>query len=202
MKIPTRWHRWLGLVLIVPLLGWGLTGLVFHYKPGYAQAYEKLQPRFYPIQSILSETPHPDWLELRRLRTILGEHLLVRTVSGWQQLDTRTLQIRPRPNTDSVRLLVEDAIDQRPERYGQLAELQGLQAITSTGVTLRLDWDTLTLSQTGQDTRAINTLYAIHYLRWTGIQWLDRTLALLAVIALMAATSLGGWLLATRRTDT
>jgi hypothetical protein len=32
-------HRLLGLVLLAPLCGWALTGLVFFFKPGYARAY-------------------------------------------------------------------------------------------------------------------------------------------------------------------
>lgn len=201
-KVSARWHRWLGIMLILPLLGWGLTGLIFYYKPGYSQAYDKLMPHFYPIQSRLPEALNPSWLELRWLRTILGEHLLVRTISGWQQLDLQTFQIRPRPNPEATRILMNDALQQFTERYGQVKTLQGMQATTSTGVTLKLDWPTLSLSQAGPDTRAIKALYAVHYLRWTGIEWLDRSLALVMIVALIMATLLGGWLLVTRRNIT
>lgn len=71
-------HRWLGVVMLLPLLGWLLTGLVFFIKPGYGDAYASLALRTYPVgDSVVN--PSPDWLEYRVLRTVLGEHVLART---------------------------------------------------------------------------------------------------------------------------
>jgi hypothetical protein len=65
-------------------LGWAGTGCVFFLKPGYADAYEFLSPKTYPLEEAASITPDPSWLEYRCFRTILGEHLISapKTVGG------------------------------------------------------------------------------------------------------------------------
>ena len=35
-------HKIIGVVLLLPLLGWAATGAIFFIKPGYAGAYEQL----------------------------------------------------------------------------------------------------------------------------------------------------------------
>lgn len=37
-----RLHRWLAIVLVLPLVVWSVTGLLFHLKPGWARAYDML----------------------------------------------------------------------------------------------------------------------------------------------------------------
>ena len=37
-----RIHRWLALGLLVPLAVWSVTGLLFHWKPGWDRAYDQL----------------------------------------------------------------------------------------------------------------------------------------------------------------
>ena len=72
--------------MLLPLVGWCVTGFVFFIKPGYEGAYELLQPKTYPLDGPLAITPDPSWLELRYLKTIIGNHLLVRTAQGWLAL--------------------------------------------------------------------------------------------------------------------
>lgn len=189
------WHRYLGLLLLLPLLGWGLTGLVFYFKPGYAAAYERLSLRFYPLELAgLPVLPDGDWLELRRLHTALGAHLLVRDAQGWQQLDPQTLRPRPPASAAQLRRLLDDALQHNPLRYGQVRVLREGLALTTTGVELSLDWDSLSLSQRGRDTRLLAALYDLHYLKLTGLSWLDRALALLAIAALLLLSLLGVYL--------
>ncbi|HKG23414.1 MAG TPA: hypothetical protein VKC34_16055, partial [Blastocatellia bacterium] len=114
-------HRLAGLAMILPFLGWAITGAVFFFKPGYAGAYESLQPRTYPMGESLSLRADPSWLEARYLRTTLGDHLLVRTADGWSHLDPASLQARPLPDDDQVRALLADAFSKNPERYGQIS---------------------------------------------------------------------------------
>ena len=38
----TRVHRWLAIVLVVPLVVWSVSGLLFHLKPGWGRAYDML----------------------------------------------------------------------------------------------------------------------------------------------------------------
>src|SRR5881296_2978528 len=90
-------HRVIGIILLIPFFGWALTGLVFFIKPGYQGAYEILAPRTYPITTPFPIGAEPGWQELRYIRTILGDHLLVRTESGWVHLDPKNKQLRNAP---------------------------------------------------------------------------------------------------------
>src|SRR5689334_11127953 len=122
MKVR-KLHRVLGIVLLLPFLGWAATGFVFFLKPGYAGAYESLPVRTYPLSGPCAVRPAEGWLEVRCLRTVLGPHLLARTGEGWQQLDPlapENGQPRPRPTEAEIRLLLEDAFRANPQRYGSL----------------------------------------------------------------------------------
>jgi len=196
-----RLHRVLGLVLLLPILAWAATGFIFFLKPGYGPAYASLRVRALPLAAdspVASVRPQPGWLEMRTLRTALGDHLLVRTADGWSQLEPAGLRPRPVPDDAALRALLEDALgvdpDQKP-RYGDLASLtrngDGASATTTTGVTIDLDWATLSLSQSGRDTRRIDTLYKIHYLQWTGIKAVDRVLGVVGLVSLFALAVLG-----------
>ena len=77
-------HRLLGLLLLLPLLAWCVTGVLFHVKPGWSEAYAGLSLDLQPLQDLPPVTPDPEWREVRRLRTVLGDHLLVRTDAGWR----------------------------------------------------------------------------------------------------------------------
>src|SRR5689334_25428377 len=100
-----KWHRVLGLVMLLPLFGWTITGLVFFLKPGYEGAYELLQLKTYPLEQPLTLTAQPAWREFRCIKTILGNHLLVRTAQGWQQLDPVLLTVRMTPSDADLRKL-------------------------------------------------------------------------------------------------
>ena len=106
---PARlWHRRLGLLLLLPLCLWALTGLVFYFKPGYGGAYEQIAVKAYPLPSLAAVSVQPTWLEVRRLHTVLGEHLLVRTAAGWQQLHPHSLEPRSLPTAEVLRPLFEE----------------------------------------------------------------------------------------------
>lgn len=186
-----RWHRLLGLVLFLPFLGWALTGAVFFLKPGYAAAYAPLPVHFLGQSSPIALEPHSEWLEVRAVRTVLGEHLLARTAEGWRHLRAGNLAPWPRPRPESLQPLVDDALSADPERFGRVARLDGDTFVTSTGVRVTLDWDTLTLSQRGRDTDRIDALYRIHYLQWTGVKLLDRVLGTAGLLGIVALALLG-----------
>ncbi|MGE0100825.1 MAG: PepSY domain-containing protein [Blastocatellales bacterium] len=186
-----RLHRITGLVMLLPLLGWAATGLVFFLKPGYEGAYEMLSVRTYPLTRRYEITPGADWTEARILRTRLGDHLLVRTSSGRLHLDPETMRPRPEPSEVEVRELLKDAFSANPARYGDPVNVSKGEATTSTGVEVGLDWMTLILQQKGPDTARIDALYRIHYLQWTGVKWLDRALGLAGLVLLVALSVLG-----------
>jgi hypothetical protein len=191
-KKARRIHRLLGLILLLPCLAWAATGLLFHWKPGWSEAYAQLSPKTYPLNGVEPRVaPDPGWIEMRRLRTILGEHLLVRTDKGWRQLDVASGGPREAPSEPDRIALFEDAIAADPGRYGSIESIEGWTATTTTGVEISLDWKTMRFRQTGADTRRIDLLYRIHYLQWTGTKWGDRALPLVGLIGLSALALLG-----------
>lgn len=186
-----RLHRIAGIVMLLPLIGWAVTGAFFFLKPGYAGAYETLPVKSYPFETEIKVTPDPTWLEVRFVRTILGEHLLARTARGWLHYDPRALQLRSEPSTDEVRALVLDAMSTNLARYGQIISVEGTNVVTDTGIRIDLDWSRLALSQRGTDTNRIDALYKIHYLQWTGIKSVDQIVGAVGILLVVMLSVLG-----------
>lgn len=191
-------HRVIGLIMLLPLLGWAVTGAIFFLKPGYAGAYDLLQVKTYPLDQTTEITGDAAWLEARLLKTVLGEHLLVRTQEGWRHLDPRTMQAKPQPSEDELQRLLTDAFSVNPQRYGNITNINGTEVTTDTNVRVTLNWERLSLAQRGADTDRIDLFYKIHYLQWTGIPSLDKVLGG-AGIALILTLSLLGAILFFRR---
>ena len=184
----------MGVVLVLPLLGWSLTGLMFFIKPGYSEAYAPLSPKHYPFERPVQVTPSDHWSEFRLVRTILGEHVLVKTSAGWQHLRLDDQNPWPPPGEEAIRRLVADAISDHPERYGTIERVEENVVHTDTGVRITLAWNSLSLYQRGRDTDRIDWLYKIHYLQWTGYSPIDKVVGAvgLALVFLMAVT--GCWM--------
>lgn len=162
-----RWHRYLGYVLVAPLLLWAATGAVFLYKPGYAGAYEQLSVHSNGKHCIgVAPRPGP-WQELRLISSVLGCHQLQKLQGAWQHLQVDGTQWRP--SVDEIGTLLTGVIDHNRARYGQIEALEQVGdrwiATTSTKVELTLNWADLSVRQQGRDSRLINTLYKIHYLQ-------------------------------------
>lgn len=189
-----RLHRFLGLVLVLPILVWAATGFLFHLKPGWDAAYASLALPTRALEGTLAIPAGAGWLEVRGLRTSVGEHWLVRTPKGWQHLDA-SLQPFPEPEPARLLALLDEALAVDPERYGhvigRLTEGERVTYVTSTDVSLELDWTTLGLSQRGPDTDRIDALYRVHYLQWTGIPAIDKPLALVGLAGLVGLALLG-----------
>lgn len=192
-------HSLLGLLMLIPFVGWALTGLVFLIKPGYKDAYEIVQVKNYPLDKELTVKPLSEWLEMRYLKTVIGEHLLVKTANGWLHLDPKTLQTRSIASAEEIKRLAEDAFSKNPQRYGKIVAIENRRIVTDSGVTVTIDWETLTFSQTGQDTKIIDTLYRIHYLQWTGFKLFDKLLSVTAISLLLLLNILGIYLLLEKR---
>lgn len=198
MSLPRRAHRILGLVLLLPICGWVITGLVFFIKPGYSAAYGGLRVRTYSLEGAVTPPARREWLEVRLLRSILGDHLLVQTEGGRVHLDSSTLEPRPLPDELGLRRLVGDAITVDAERYGTIAGIERREGsapsatiTTTTGVIIDLDWPSLACSQSGSDTRVIDGLYRVHYLQWTGIDAVDRVMGVVGLSVLLVLAILG-----------
>jgi hypothetical protein len=186
-----RLHRLTGLVMLLPFIGWAITGAVFFIKPGYGPAYDLLAVKTYPLDGNLSIAPQPGWREVRYLKTILGPHLLVRTDKGWSHLNPSTLAPAGAPADEDVRRFVADAFSANPGRYGHITSIADGTIRTDTGVEIVLDWTRLSLQQRGRDTDRIDRLYKIHYLQWTGQKSIDKVLGLAGLSLLVLLTVLG-----------
>lgn len=184
--------------MLLPLVGWAVTGAVFFLKPGYAGAYELLQVKTYPFETNIAIETDPSWTEARLVKTILGEHLLARTSRGWLHLDPQSRQPWPEPSADDVSELVTDAFAANPARYGHVASIEGNTITTDTGIRVELDWGRLALTQSGKDTDRIDLLYKIHYLQWTGIKGVDKVLGGLGILMVLGLSALGARLFFTR----
>jgi len=185
-----RVHRWSGIALLTPLLAWCLTGLVFLIQPGYGAAYEALPVRSYALTEPLTISPQEGWLEYRVLRSNLGTHVLVRSAAGWRNLDAATLAPF-QADEQQRRALINDAIALKTERYGELLDSNAAPYLTSTGATISLQWNTLSLQQNGLDTRWIDRMYRVHYLQWTGIKPLDKVLGVCGLLLLILISVTG-----------
>ena len=177
--------------MLVPLVLWGLTGIIFLLKPGYEGAYQKLTPKLYVLEQPLHFASASQWQEVRVLRTILGDHLLVNQQGQWKQLDPVTLDERNAPSESNIKALVSDAISLDLKRYGKIESIEAGVVVTNTGVEIWLDWPTMTLRQQGLDTRIIGALYKVHYLQWLGVPSLNKILGALGIILLLCLSALG-----------
>ncbi|MEO8276710.1 MAG: hypothetical protein ABI639_10855 [Thermoanaerobaculia bacterium] len=189
-----RWHKVLGLALVLPIGVWAGTGLLFHLKPGWSAAYASLERPDLPLAGGAPIVARDGWLETRRFRTVLGDHLLVREATGWQHLDARTLAPFVEPGTPELTAFIQSAIDADERgraRYGTIASRDGDTFLTSTGVRITLDWKTVRLSQEGKDTQRIDGLYRIHYLQWTGVPAVDRPFAVAGLLGLVLLAAFG-----------
>ena len=195
--ITRKQHRLLGGILLLPFIAWSLTGVFFLVRPAYEQAYSVLSPKTYSADQI-NISAQPEWQEMRLLKTVLGLHLLVKQEGGWQQLDPDSLEVRATPVEADLVSFVKDAISQDTLRYGELLPGESDPFRTSTGVTIAVNWDSLSLYQQGLDTRWIDRIYRIHYLQWTGIAFLDTILGVAGLLLLLLMTATGSVMLLRR----
>ena len=106
-------------------------------------------------------------------------------------MDPRNFANKRLPPDSDVRRLIDDAISANPKRYGAIVAIDGGKVSTSTGVEITLDWPTLSLTQSGRDTRLLDRLYKIHYLQWLGRPFPDALLGVLGIVLLLSLTGLG-----------
>ncbi|MFQ3322508.1 MAG: putative iron-regulated membrane protein [Pseudomonadales bacterium] len=195
MTQPTkRYHRILGIIMLLPLLGWALTGVVFFIKPGYDDAYQPLVIKTYAIDKSWTIEPEQQWQDIRLVKTILGTHLLVTDDGDTKHLAPYTLQAKELPPSDQLSALIQDAISVNQARYGNIIQINDNIATTNTGVQITLDWNRLKLSQRGQDTDLIDLIYKIHYLQWTPFKAINEIVGFVGLFLLMALTVLGAML--------
>ena len=189
--ISRKIHRTIGLILLLPMLGWAITGVIFFIKPGYKEAYGQLPLKKYPIEKSLIISPKNKWEEVKLSKTILGHHLLVKVDGIVKHLDPATLQEKAPPSSLQYKRLIEDAVSTNKERYGEVVTVSNNNALTSTGVEIKLDWLNLALKQKGNDTKLIDFLYKIHYLQWTPSTLINQFFGAIGLLLLIILTLCG-----------
>lgn len=197
-----RIHRWLALGLLVPLAVWSVTGLLFHWKPGWDRAYDQLtadrgvllEPRALVAPGAL-ELAAPRKLEL--FETALGPLWRVTTATGRELHDARTGRRRPPLSVEEARLLALDAISRSSHRaaYGEVRAVEeGADEVRlrfTGGPVVTVGRTDARLAQHGPDTDRIDGWYRLHYLQWTGHRGVDRALALVGLAWIWAVVAPG-----------
>jgi hypothetical protein len=184
-------HQYLGLLMLLPFLAWAVTGVFFFIKPGYKAAYESLPIKSYALVAIPEVQVEKNWNEVRWIRSILGNHLLIKNKQGWQQINSQTMQQINAPSEQQIRQLINDAIQLNPKRYGQIQSVDGLKVNMDTGVEINLNWSKMSLYQSGTDTQFINNMYKVHYLQWTGFKSIDKVLGIIGLGLVVILALLG-----------
>ena len=182
-------HRYLALVLVVPLVVWSVTGLLFHLKPGWSRAYDMLDAER-PLDttdvtavSTIAST-FPDKIQrIELFGSVLGPLYRVTTDKGTQLVDAKTAQRRSPLSEDDAQKLALDAVSRSSHKsgYGEIVKAEvredAVRIHFKGGPIVDVDRASGSLSQRGADTDRIDWLYRIHYLQWTGHKSLDRGIA-------------------------
>ena len=206
----SRLHRYLALVLVVPLVVWSVTGLLFHLKPGWKRAYDMLDAerpldakQVTPIASITAQFPE-GVTHLELFGTAIGPLYRVSTANGDALVNATTgAKVSPLSESDA-RSLASDAISRSrlQAEYGEITHSDVRDDVvrftTAKGPIVEVGRTDARISQHGSDTARIDWLYRIHYLQWTGKKTLDRVLAIIG-LALIWLVMIPGLVLAWRR---
>lgn len=199
-----RLHPLLGIVLLLPLAVWTATGLAFHLKPGWAGAYEPLRAfddRPLDPAGLLPPAALPFAGETTAWElgsTALGPVYRVSRKDGTLLADAGTGRILSPLGRVAVEAIARSAASRASAsaRYGDVEEVlleerEGVVRFAG-GAEVRVGRFDLSVSQRGPDTAWIDRLYELHYLRWSGIEAIDRILApaVLAAVWLLAFTGL------------
>jgi uncharacterized iron-regulated membrane protein len=201
-------HRWLAIVLVVLLVVWSVTGLLFHLKPGWSRAYDMLSAErggpLRPGTLVAPAVVGDEVTSLQLIDTALGPLYRVTSAAGPALFDAKTGARRsPLPIADA-KILALDAIGRSAHApaYGEIetADVRGETAVIelSGGATVEVGLRTARISQHGGDTERIDWLYRIHYLQWTGNKSIDKILAI-GGLALIWAVVIPGLVLFVRR---
>lgn len=190
-----RLHRWLAIVLVIPLVVWSVTGLLFHLKPGWARAYDMLsdeRPLETPAHGsaavsldVLAAAAGGPVQRVELFGSALGPLYRV-TVADAPVLLDASLHRRSPLSVEDARTLAADAVAHSAHReaYGAIGavRIEGSNVrVAFAGADVDVDRASASISQRGRDTERIDWLYRMHYLSWTGNRTLDRVLAVVGL---------------------
>jgi uncharacterized iron-regulated membrane protein len=204
----SRVHRWLAVVLVLPLVIWSITGVLFHLKPGWSRAYDMLSIER-PLDTLPANAPEAvataaggSAQRLELFGSALGPLYRVTTAAGTVLVDAQ-LHRRSPLSADEARALAADAVahSTHHDAYGAIGatrvDLETVH-VAFAHATVDVDRASGTISQRGPDTDRIDWLYRLHYLSWTGNRTLDKLLAIVG-LALIWLVMIPGLVLFVRR---
>ncbi len=187
-----RLHRWLAIVLVIPLIVWSLTGLLFHLKPGWSRAYDMLDAEhpgpplhLAKLATVLAEQP---MTHVEMFETAIGPLARITTAKGDELYDVDTGTRRSPLAIDAARALAVDAIARSPHHsaYGAITNISSTETTVklelAEGPVVEIGRNDARLTQRGPDTDRIDWLYRLHYLQWTGSKPVDKVLALVGLL--------------------
>ncbi len=188
-------HKWLGVCLFLPFLGWTVTGLFFFIKPGYSEAFSQLSVKQYSLTEIPFVKLQSNWEELRIIRTVIGNHYLAKIQGQFIQVNPEDGSQAIGPAETDIRSLINDAIADN-SRYGSIStldmsDLNDIKINTSGAIEISFNWNSLQLRQKGLDTDFINAMYSIHYLQWTGHAAIDKYAGTISLFLVLLLSLLG-----------
>jgi hypothetical protein len=185
-----RAHRFFGLLAVVPLLAWLLSGVTLVVmNPGPSEGVSIELPTA-PLTRTITVRPEPGVEEVRLFSTVLGQHLIQKTEFGWRHLDPTTGTLKPAPAEDEVRRLLDDAFATM-DGFGEITTVTADSVLTSTGRVVTLDWSAFTASYRDETTRVGAVLRRVHGLGLSGVPQVDRWLMILAGVLGSALALLG-----------
>lgn len=205
-------HRTLAIALVVLLVVWSITGVLFHLKPGWDRAYDQLaveRPGPLKLAAIVPASALAAALDGAAIERVtlfdsqLGPLYRVSTAAGTELVDATTGKKRSPLTVPEAEALIADAVARSPHRaaYGDPARTHADER------TVKIDFEDATvtvgrsdarISQRGATSDRIDWLYRIHYLQWTGNKTIDRAFAVLG-LALIWAVMIPGLVLFVRR---
>lgn len=214
-----RYHRWLGLVLLLPLVAWVVTGLLFHVKHRYAEAYESLSvpiPRVEWARADVSAAdvitrglaeppivlaPHPSgalaWFGARAGQPIAIDATTGETISpATDELAREWMRAAIAQSEHAARYGVEIGSESATSRSARTGVVDpALRVRTSGGKTVTVDRVTGEIRQTGDLNEFIDATYDVHYLKWTPWPAVNVGLVLFAIVLVLGLAGTGTRLL-------
>lgn len=185
-----RAHRFFGLLAVVPLLAWLLSGITLVVvDPGPSDGVPIQLPTT-PLTRSVTVRPEPGVEEVRLFSTALGHHLIQKTEFGWRHLDPTTGSLKPVPGEEELRQLLEEAFAGQ-DGFGEITLVTADSVLTDTGRVVTLDWTTFSASYRDEKTRLGAVLRRVHGLGLSGLPQVDRWLMILAGVLGSALGLLG-----------
>jgi uncharacterized iron-regulated membrane protein len=191
-----RVHRWLAIVLVILLVAWTVTGLLFHLKPGWDGAYDRLsierRSGGLAREALATTLPGVPFDKLEYFNTAIGPLYRLQTADGLQLFDAVTGAKRSPLDETACKTLALDAVSRSSfkGRYGEVASVESDKDTVYVrfrgGAVVEVDRTVASVYQHGGDTGRIDWLYRVHYLQWTGNATVDKGIVVAGLLLVWA----------------